>query len=69
MANITIDDLEEDVELDAAAMQALFGGRRGMSSSLSLKFMTGQLEESALVPGLLRTGDLRSDLDRPSARH
>ena len=65
MANITIDDLEEDVELDTAAMRALFGGRRGMSSNLqaSMKLVAGPLQESALVPGLLRTGDLRSGLE------
>ncbi len=64
MARITIDDLEEDQQLDTAAMRALFGGRAGSATlAPSMKYLVSQLEESDLVPGLLRTSDLRLAAD------
>lgn len=63
MASISIDDLEENHELDEAAMRAVFGGRRSFAeraSELSLRLAAGpQLDESSLVPGLVKTQDLR----------
>lgn len=63
MAFITIDDLTEDQALDAAAMQAVFGGRQqslALAGELSYRLAaTSQFEESDLVPGLVKTQDLR----------
>lgn len=67
MASIVIDDLEEDFELDAQAMQAVFGGRSGPMSSLSglsMKFaQRNSFSESALVAGLVKVTDLRQAAD------
>ena len=63
MAFITVSDLTEDQALDAAAMQAIFGGRQqqlAMAGELSYRLAArSRFEESELVPGLLKTLDLR----------
>ncbi|MEM1435665.1 MAG: hypothetical protein AAGG11_16520 [Pseudomonadota bacterium] len=63
MAFISINDLTEDQALDAAAMQAVFGGRQqslAMAGELSYRLAaTSRFEESELVPGLVKTQDLR----------
>lgn len=63
MATITIGDLEENQALDADAMRAVFGGKRlfeAQGGELSLRMRaTMQFEESELIPGLLKTQDLR----------
>ncbi len=62
MANIKIEDLEEDQHLDTLAMRAIFGGRAGMASStMSMKYAAATtLMESQLVPGLIQVTDLRN---------
>ena len=63
MAKLIIDDLPEDAELDAEALRAVSGGRpivRGQALALERRFRAGaQLEESALVRGLIRNRGLR----------
>lgn len=63
MARLVIADLTEDAELDAAAMKAVTGGvrltRQG-ALKLERRYRAGaKFDESPLVPGLIRTGDLR----------
>ncbi|MFK7913424.1 MAG: hypothetical protein AB8B93_05880 [Pseudomonadales bacterium] len=63
MSFITVDDLESDQALDAAAMRAVFGGQAGLAEhggKLSLRLaMQPRFEESSLVPGLVKTDDWR----------
>ena len=65
MANIVIEDLAEDAELDALAMREVTGGKRlgGSSGTSLLRHYPSKapIEESKLVRGLLKTSDLRSD--------
>lgn len=66
MAKLIIADLEEDAELDAAAMGAVSGGRRGGPGSLrglEQRYRTqATFERSAIVPGLVKVGNLREGL-------
>ena len=64
MTIITVEDLEQDTELDDQAMKAVFGGRRNsMGSALgtrSMKFAARvHFPESSLIPGLIQVDDLR----------
>lgn len=63
MAKLVIADLTEDAELDAAAMKAVTGGvrlTRQAALKLERRYRAGaKFDESPLVPGLIRTGDLR----------
>lgn len=64
MARLIIEDLPEDAELDAQAMRAVSGGlpvRRLDAMKLERRYRDGmRFEQSPIVPGLIRTGDLRS---------
>lgn len=63
MARLIIEDLPEDAELDAAAMKAVTGGKQGHRLTgvvLERRFrQQAQFEQSTLIPGLVKTGDLR----------
>lgn len=63
MARLIIADLPEDAELDAQAMRAVAGGKQSarlQSLTLERRFrQQASFEESTLVPGLIKTGDLR----------
>lgn len=63
MAIITIEDLEQDADLDMQAMKAIFGGRRHAGSVLgarSMKFASrARFQESSLIPELIKVDDLR----------
>ena len=63
MAKLIIEDLSEDAQLDAEAMKAVTGGRRltrQQALKLERRYRSGaRFDESAIVPGLIRTGDLR----------
>ena len=60
---LVINDLDEDMELDASALRAIAGGshRTGLHHSLvSSKYIERvQYETSTMVPGLVKTFDLR----------
>ena len=65
MSHLVINDLEEDVELDREAMQAVAGGRAGLMLNAASRLPASyyrklQMEESRLIPGLLKNPDLRS---------
>lgn len=64
MPHLVINDLEEDVELDAQAMRAVAGGKSGLTRSRASRLPAAayrklEIEESKLIPGLLKTPDLR----------
>lgn len=64
MAKLIIEDLTEDAVLDAEAMKAVTGGKpigREAALKLERRYRSGaRFEQSELVPGLIRTGDLRN---------
>jgi len=64
MAKLIIEDLPEDAQLDAEAMKAVTGGlplTRQEALKLERRYRAGaRFDESAIVPGLIRTGDLRT---------
>lgn len=64
MARLIIEDLTEDAELDAEALKAVTGGKpldRLAALRLERRYRAGaRFDESEIVPGLIRTGDLRS---------
>ena len=65
MSHLVINDLEEDVELDREAMQAVAGGRAGLALNTASRLPASyyrklHIEESRLIPGLLKTPDLRN---------
>lgn len=63
MSKLVIEDLPEDVQLDAEAMKAITGGlplTRQQALKLERRYRAGaRFDESSIVPGLIRTGDLR----------
>jgi hypothetical protein len=63
MAKLIIEDLTEDAQLDAEAMRAVTGGlplTRQHTLKLERRYRAGvRFDESTIVPGLIRTGDLR----------
>lgn len=64
MAKLIIEDLPEDARLDAEAMKAVTGGKpltRDAALTLERRYRSeARFEQSAIVPGLIRTGDLRA---------
>jgi len=64
MAKLVIEDLSEDAQLDAEAMKAVTGGiplTRHQALKLERRYRAGaRFEQSPIVPGLIRTGDLRA---------
>ena len=63
MAKLIIEDLAEDAQLDAEAMKAITGGlplTRQQTLRLERRYRSAvRFDESPIVPGLIRTGDLR----------
>ena len=60
---LVINDLEEDMELDASALRAITGGSHRMGrryGSVSARYVERtRYETSSIVPGLIKTFDLR----------
>jgi hypothetical protein len=64
VAKLIIEDLAEDAQLDAQAMKAITGGlplTRRDALKLERRYRAGaRFDESPIVPGLIRAGDLRA---------
>ena len=60
---LVISDLDEDMELDASALRAITGGSHLTGrryGSVSAKYIErSRYETSSIVPGLIKTFDLR----------
>ena len=63
MASIVIDDLEQDHELDAKALKMIAGGSNVSRTGSLLKHYPTKLpmEESKLIPGLLKSPAFKLD--------
>ena len=63
MAKLIIEDLAENAQLDAEAMKAITGGlplTRQQALKLERRYRSAtRFDVSPIVPGLIRTGDLR----------